>query len=385
MSGNVNDLGETTQIDRVLDEPGEAESHKSVPAHPSAPPQTSPQTSSPADGSIMASPAGTVDDAQTTVIPAIDADATTVLAAVPADPEQTTMLPAITVDGDRTAMLPRIPAADETGLLGAVPPAPPAEEGDFRRPPRWTGEPVVPKKAVKSGDGYRSIHAEYTRTTVASVIRATLRGTGELLITFGLVILLFAAYEVWGKTAIVEDQQAGLEQQLEDIWDVPEPVASPTPGAKLKALPGNAIARLYIPKLDKRWVVVEGVTQADIRYAPGHYPKSALPGQKGNFSVAGHRNRATFWNLHKLHSGDKIVVETKKTWFVYEVRKTRIVLPTAVEVVRPVPPGMKPGKLLTLTTCNPLFDNYQRLIIHAVLVDQMPRAKDAPIPDALEG
>ncbi len=51
--------------------------------------------------------------------------------------------------------------------------------------------------------------------------------------------------------------------------------------------------------------------------------------------------------------------------------KTRIVMPTQVEVVAPVPklPGAKPTKaMLTLTTCNPKFDNYQRLIVHGELV-----------------
>ena len=63
---------------------------------------------------------------------------------------------------------------------------------------------------------------------------------------------------------------------------------------------GKPIAGSTSRKLDKHWVVVEGVAQKDIRYAPGHYPDTALPGQVGNFSVAGHRNRATFWRLDEL-------------------------------------------------------------------------------------
>ncbi|MFD0595172.1 sortase [Catellatospora coxensis] len=104
-----------------------------------------------------------------------------------------------------------------------------------------------------------------------------------------------------------------------------------------------------------------------------------MPGQKGNFSVAGHRNRATFWNLDQLKPGDKMVVETKTTFYVYEVVKQRIVLPTAVEVVRAVPPTMEAGKLITLTTCNPKLDNYQRLIIHGKLVDEQPRSEGRPV------
>ncbi|MEU7822653.1 class E sortase [Catellatospora sp. NPDC049133] len=310
----------------------------------------------------------------------------------PAAADETTQLPRIT---DQTVPPPRIArpapavasgravATDETGLLGAIPPAPPSSPEDDAKPsprPRWSGEPPpAPVKAIRAGEkNYRSIHSEYTRTTVGSVIRTTLRGTGELMITFGLVILLFAAYEVWGKTAIVDAHQTELEQQLD--WD--EPVVGPTPSASaspLAPLPGNAVAKLYLPTLKKHWVVVQGVTQKDIRFAPGHYPNSAMPGQKGNFSVAGHRNRATFWNLDQLKPGDKMVVETKTTFYVYEVVKQRIVLPTAVEVVRAVPPTMEAGKLITLTTCNPKLDNYQRLIIHGKLVDEQPRSEGRPV------
>ncbi len=88
-----------------------------------------------------------------------------------------------------------------------------------------------------------------------------------------------------------------------------------------------------------------------------------MPGEVGNFSVAGHRNVATFWALDQLQEGDPIVVETRDTWYVYQVTQEHIVRPTQVEVVAPVPnyPGATPTKrMLTLTTCHPKMDNYQR-------------------------
>lgn len=228
-------------------------------------------------------------------------------------------------------------------------------------------------------DGYASAYSDYTRVTVGSVIRTTLRTTGELLITFGLVILLFAAYEVWGKTAIVDAHQGDLDRALTQEWDTQPVTPLPSgPTTQLPPPPGNAIGRLYIPRLAKHWVVVEGVAPGDIRYAPGHYPGSAMPGEKGNFAMAGHRMRSVFWDLDQLEVGDKIIVETQRTWFVYAVVKERIVKPTQVEVVSPDPPGVTPGKLLTLTTCNPKWDNYQRLIIHAELVGQQSRAEGPP-------
>jgi sortase A len=204
------------------------------------------------------------------------------------------------------------------------------------------------------------------------------------------VVLLFAGYEIWGKSVIVNAHQDDLGHQLAQQWanepaTDPTVSAGPTPSATrtrpAPAVSGAPIAGLYIPALDKNWVVVEGVDQDDIRYAPGHYPNSAGPGQIGNFAVAGHRNRATFWRLDELNPGDAIVVEGKSTWYVYKVTQTRIVKPSQVEVVAPVPghPGERPTTaMLTLTTCNPKFDNYQRLIVHAELARSQPKSDGRP-------
>ncbi|MEV4753894.1 class E sortase [Micromonospora sp. NPDC049559] len=285
----------------------------------------------------------------------------------------------------------RKPAPDETALIGAVPPVDPkAAEPDAAGAagddgPR-RGERVVKLRPERTDEGYQSVYSELTRPTVGSRIRGTVRVSGELLITFGLVVLLFAGYEVWGKSAIVSAHQDDLTSQLAQAWDDggTDPTVGPTASAAPLAPPaeGKPIAGLYIPKLDKHWVVVQGVSQKDIRYAPGHYPQSALPGQIGNFAVAGHRNRATFWRLDELKNGDPIVVESQTDWFVYHVAQTRIVRPNQIEVVAPVPgqPTATPTKaMLTLTTCNPKFNNYQRLIIHAELVSTAPKSAGRPV------
>lgn len=300
-----------------------------------------------------------------------------------ADPAATALIPAV------SAAPTRHPALDSTALMGAVPKPPetdePAEAGPAEPPRPRRGERVVQLRPEQTGKGYRSVYSELTRPSFGSRVRGGLRFTGEILMTFGLVVLLFAGYEVWGKSAIVDAHQNDLSQQLAQAWGPtgdPTVSAAATPSAKPSPpVHGKPIAGLYIPKLDKNWVVVEGVTQADIRYAPGHYPDSALPGQVGNFSVAGHRNRATFWRLDELRDGDAIVVESKTDWYIYKVAQTRIVKPTQVEVVAPVPgkPSEKATRrMLTLTTCNPKFDNYQRLIIHAELDRTQPKTAGRP-------
>jgi sortase A len=293
-----------------------------------------------------------------------------------ADAAVTTVLPPVVPD-DRTAIIPRLHG--RRAPRGAETPERNGAGGEQRS----RGVRVIPLRPVQTADGYRSVYSEVTRTTPATVVRTIARGTGELLITMGLIVLLFAAYEVWGKAAIVNAEQNDLDRQLAQNF-ANQPSGQPSTGLGQAAPPplaGNALARLYIPKLNKHWVVVQGVTQKDIRYAPGHYPDTAMPGEIGNFSVAGHRNRAIFWDLDQLKAGDPIVVETAQVFYVYTVTQSHIVLPNAVQVVAPVPnkPGTRPTQaMLTLTTCNPKFNNYQRLIVHAQLGRTVQRSEGRP-------
>ena len=291
-----------------------------------------------------------------------------------ASADATTLLPPVVPD-DRTAILPRLHA--RAGSRAATTAEATGADAGAPAPKRVR---VIPLRPVQTEAGYKSVYSEVTRTTPASVARTVARGTGEILITLGLVVLLFAAYEVWGKAVIVNAEQNQLDQELAQNFAQPSQ-QSGLGSAGPPPLAGGALARLYIPRLNKNWVVVQGVSQKDIRYAPGHYPNTAMPGQIGNFSVAGHRNRAIFWDLDQLKTGDPIVVETAQTFYVYSVTQTEVVLPNAVQVVAAVPnkPGATPTvAMLTLTTCNPKFNNYQRLVVHAQLGRTMQRTEGRP-------
>lgn len=225
--------------------------------------------------------------------------------------------------------------------------------------------------------GMPGTHRMRSERELGDLVRTGARTLGELMITVGLVVLLFAAYEVWGKAAIVAGHQDELDKILTQQWSGPPPAATPESAPP----PGGSIARLYLPRLGKHWVVVEGVSQRDIAYAPGHYPQSAKPGQVGNFAIAGHRSPAIFWDLDRVRTGDAVVVETRTTYYLYRVTQQLIVKPTSVGVVAPVPgkPGVAPKTaMLTITTCNPKWDNYQRLVVHAALYRSQPRTAGRP-------
>jgi sortase A len=342
-------------------------------------------------------PQGRQDPAQTAVIRAADAP-TGLLPAVVKGPSTMPLPGAAAPRPGNSPATPSRAAAPNgpdgpTGpdaALGAAPvvvaaaaaSAAPVDAGaaaEDKKPRR--GEKVVKLRPEQTEAGYKSVYSELTRPTLGSRIRTGIRVAGELMITFGLIVLLFAGYEVFGNSAKVQDEQNSLDNELAQQWD--NPTVAPT-GPVGPAAPGNnLVGRLYIPKIDKEWVVVNGVRPQDIKYAPGHYPETALPGQVGNFSVAGHRIKKIFWRLDELKAGDVIGVETQTNWYVYRVTGHEIVKPSAVEVVAPVPdkPGQKATQaVLTLTTCNPKFNNYQRLIVHAQLAETVKR--DPTLPDA---
>lgn len=238
---------------------------------------------------------------------------------------------------------------------------------------------------------------------MTDAVRTVIRGLGQLLITAGLVVLLFCVYELWGTGLYTSQQQTKITQQLQQQWADPVPRASPgttgagTTGAGAASADpltaptnGKGIAIIRIPKLgrDYAYTVVEGVDRESLKKGPGHLPESAQPGALGNFVVSGHRTTylAPFNRVDELQAGDPIVVETRDTWFTYEVTQKLIVLPTAYEVTYPVP-GDRTAKptehLITLTTCNPKYSAKQRLVLHGRLVLETPKT-DGP-PPALRG
>ncbi|GAA1295667.1 class E sortase [Planotetraspora silvatica] len=202
--------------------------------------------------------------------------------------------------------------------------------------------------------------------------RPVVRGAGEILITLGLLFCLFAAYEFYGRSWRIEAEQDQVDSVLDRQWKEP---GSAVP------VDGQPIARVHIPKLHRKWAVVEGVTTGDLRKGPGHYPGTARPGQVGNMAIAGHRIPSVFWDIDRLRDGDAIVAETKTGWYVYRVVGLRKVLPTQVEVIAPDPfhPGARPRTpMLTLTTCNPKLQNWQRLVVFAELDRAQARSQGRP-------
>lgn len=256
---------------------------------------------------------------------------------------------------------------------------------------------------------------------------------GELLLTVGALLLLFVIYEAFWTNLASGRLQDEATAQLEDSWNDATPAASTEPVPPTAPPLGQAFARVHFPALgeDAAFTVLEGTRNEDLRTGPGHYVDTQMPGERGNFALAGHRNGsgAVFQHLDQLHSCDAVVVETASQWMTYRllpvdaagpqrraaaercltpeqaarvtagdyshVQGRHITTPEAIEVISPVP-GTAWGeendddpvrataeRLLTLTTCHPQFSNAERLIVHAALVETIPKSGDAR-PAALE-
>jgi sortase A len=208
--------------------------------------------------------------------------------------------------------------------------------------------------------------------------RRAVHWLGELLITLGVIALLFVGYLVLWTNVRADAAAKTLTDDLTQKWAAHGHSSAPAAPAPVTMTPGQPFAIMRIPRLGAGWSspVIEGVTLPDLAEGVGHYPGTAAPGQVGNFAVAGHRRThgQPFANLQLLRPGDKVTVETATALYVYQVDNdpnATIVLPTDVWVIQPVPgkPTATPTQaLITLTTCNPTWNSSHRMIVFGHLV-----------------
>ena len=264
----------------------------------------------------------------------------------------------------------------------------------------------------------RAIPRTGSERGISPDVISPMRALAVVTMWLAIFTVLFLAFQIWGTGLYTARAQDTLAQDLDA--DVPTPEVS-TPGTSpppstvapraapdtdvngavprsspqeqteravavaqvTSARPGEAIARLTMPRLGTSHVVVEGVDVDSLRTGPGRYPTTALLGTTGNAAVAGHRSTygAPFAALDELRPGDEIRVETPLGTAVYEVMDPLLAFSPWIERVRSVGPGhviVGPDDgfvladvsddRLTLTSCHPRFSARERLIVAARLV-----------------
>lgn len=210
--------------------------------------------------------------------------------------------------------------------------------------------------------------------------RALIRTGSVLLIVAGSAVSGFALYDLTGReNEAAVKQQADAETPFVGVAD--DSGASSETDAPDELSPGSlevgeVFAKLRAPRLGKDYVrnIAQGTSVDRVlnTVGIGHYVKTAMPGEVGNFAIAAHRagNGGPFRNIDKFVEGDRVTIETAGHTYVYKYLATKIVAPDAVEVISPLPtdvaalmPKAPEARLLTLTTCTPIYINTQRLVV----------------------
>ncbi|MFZ0161420.1 MAG: class E sortase [Kineosporiaceae bacterium] len=213
---------------------------------------------------------------------------------------------------------------------------------------------IAPERLAQDGGARRS---------------ALLTGAGELLVTAGVLVLLFVAWQVWWTDLGALRRAEAITDRTRSAWAAAGTARPGTSGSE-----GVVLAVLHVPRFGRDWQrpVLEGTAPRELDQGVGHYRGTALPGQVGNVAIAGHRTTygRPFRNIDRLVIGDAIVVETATGWYTYRVTGHRVVAPRESEVVagNPDDPAAAPVRaMLTLTSCHPVYSAERRWVVHAVL------------------
>jgi len=226
---------------------------------------------------------------------------------------------------------------------------PPLYDENLLGPRRPGGEPRGPRRV---GSALGVLVDSWRRRPVPRRILATL----SVLMLLGGVVLFAWPF----LTNLYTDYRQG---ELEDQFVSP---ASRRAYISRTIEPGEALTRIQIPALELDTIVVEGTTLSALQAGAGHYEETALPCEKGNAGIAGHRTTygKPFAEIDDLDPGDEITLETPVGSCTYRVTgQPFITTPTDFEVLDP-----GDGSTLTLTTCHPPGSASQRLIVRAKLI-----------------
>jgi sortase A len=153
-----------------------------------------------------------------------------------------------------------------------------------------------------------------------------------------------------GGTRFNEDEIPNhLRPLVQSLFNAPVP----TPG------PQQAI-RLQVPAIDVDAPIVQGDGWEQLKKGVGQHLGSANPGERSNVVLSAHNDvfGEIFRDLDRLTPGDLVIVHTNQHVYTYIVVDTKIVQPTAVEVMAPTSKAT-----VTLISCYPYLKDNLRIVV----------------------
>jgi sortase A len=144
-----------------------------------------------------------------------------------------------------------------------------------------------------------------------------------------------------------------LRPLVQSLYNVP----LPTPG------PEQAV-RIQVPAISVDAPIVQGDGWEQLKKGVGQHLGTSNPGERGNLVLSAHNDifGEIFRDLDRLRPGDLVIVHTNQRAYTYIVVDTRLVEPTAVEVM-----DHTPQPTATLISCYPYLKDNQRIVVIARL------------------
>ncbi len=178
---------------------------------------------------------------------------------------------------------------------------------------------------------------------------------GKIFMTIGLVIILSVLY--------INYNVSNENKELVKVYK--ELNSSNTKEVNKESIKG-IVGILTIPSIDLEVVVKEGVSSSILDTSVGMFKDCAMPGEIGNFAIAGHRNYTSnkfFSNLDKVSIGDELLMQSSDKQYKYLVDSIDVVEPSQIEVL-----DSSNKKEITLITCTPKYVGSHRLVVKGELV-----------------
>ncbi|GAA1977354.1 class E sortase [Microbacterium pumilum] len=224
---------------------------------------------------------------------------------------------------------------------------------------------------------------------------------GEILITAGVVTLLYVGWQLWIGDMIYGAERNATGHELSQTWaeqyvpqltpdtdgDAPGDPVTADPVILTQPADGETFGIMRIPRFGADYAVpiAGGITRSGTldNIGIGHYPGSKMPGEVGNFALAAHRTTygKPFNRIADLRVNDAIVIETRDGWYTYRFRTLEYVTPNAVEVLLPVPQELDAPagtRYITMTSCSPMYAMSERIVAYGVFESFTPRSAGAP-------
>ena len=214
-------------------------------------------------------------------------------------------------------------------------------------------------------------------------------GLAILSIITGMGFGIYATQQMFLSNAQQDNAQAYLEQIYlgEEIKEVNRPEILTNPlrlfqndnpvfetlqdfividqSAKIEEFQPTIFGLLEIPDINISQFVVSGTDELSLKFGPGHYIETKLPGSGGNVGIAGHRTTygAPFSHLDQVDIGDEIYLTVGLNKYHYIVDDIEVVDANTGDYVL----FNRGDDRLTLTTCHPRYSARERLIVSGIL------------------